>query len=792
MPTARPATPKTVRRPSIRERIDRLSPRARRFLRIGLWSVAGITAFVLLMSGYFWVKYGRLIEQGMAGEQHPVPRIFGRPFDLHAGLGLSPSQLVQRLNDLGYTERPKAEHPGEFARASTGSVTLIPRQAGDTAPSVRVDFTRGPASTIAKIVDPKNKPVAHVGLEAPMLAALAQGQKRRNVPLASIPKPVVDAVIAIEDRRFYDHPGIDVIRSVGAILTNLRGDKPYLVGGSTLTQQIVKNMFLTPEKTLRRKVQEQFMALVLESRYTKDQILELYLNSVTLGQRGPFEIHGVAEAARIFFGKDLRNVTVAEAATMAGLIQSPSRLSPFRNPERARERRNVVLNEMADAGFITRESATKAAAEPLTISARALENEAPYFVDYVSQLVDDQYSGMLKKDAAVDVYTTLDLQLQRFAQEAVGDGIAQVDKQLAAKKRPGEAQAALVAIDPQTGEILAMVGGRAYNQSQYNRAVLAKRQPGSAFKPFVYLAAFEKMAAEGRSDFTPATIEVDEPTVFKDGDNDYAPTNYQNEYDGPVTLRRALAHSRNIVAIKVAQATGYDRVADLWKKADPDSAARPYPAIALGVFEATPLEMVNAYTVFTNGGTERPLVAISSLTENGKAQKLRVDPTRPVARADTTYLVTNMMRSVLNEGTGAGARSAGFTRDAAGKSGTTNDLRDAWFIGFTPQLLTVVWVGFDDNKPIGLSGSQAALPIWTAFMKRALAAQPEATFQVPPGVVFVEIDKDTGKLAMPNCPRTMSESFLADAVPHEYCDVHGGHVGAALARFGAWFKRIIR
>jgi penicillin-binding protein 1B len=286
------------------------------------------------------------------------------------------------------------------------------------------------------------------------------------VPLASIPKPVVDAVIAIEDRRFYDHPGIDVIRSVGAIFTNLKGDKPYLVGGSTLTQQIVKNMFLTPEKTLRRKVQEQFMAVVLESRYTKDQILELYLNSVTLGQRGPFEIHGVAEAARIFFGKDLRNVTLAEAATMAGVIQSPSRLSPFRNPDRARERRNVVLDQMADAGFITKEAATKATAEPFTISARALENEAPYFVDYVSDLVDDQYSGMLKKDAAVDVYTTLDLQLQRFAQEAVGDGIAQVDKQLAAKKKPGQAQAALVAIDPRTGEILAMVGGRAYNQSQ--------------------------------------------------------------------------------------------------------------------------------------------------------------------------------------------------------------------------------------------------------------------------------------------------------------------------------------
>jgi penicillin-binding protein 1B len=344
---------------------------------------------------------------------------------------------------------------------------------------------------------------------------------------------MVDAVLSIEDKRFYDHPGVDPIRAVGAVLTNLKGDKPYLVGGSTLTQQIVKNTFLTPEKTLRRKVQEQFHVGRARNALHERPDPRAVLNDVVLGQRGPFEIHGVGEAARIFFGKDVRNITLSEAATIAGLIQSPSRLSPFRNPERAQERRNVVLQEMAENGAITSAQATAAAGEPLKIMTRALENEAPYFVDYVSHLVDEKYAGVLKMDTPVDVYTTLDLHLQRIAQEAVATGVAQLDKQLA--RRKVQPQVALVAVDPRTGEILALIGGRSYSQSQYNRAVTIQRQPGSVFKPFVYLAAFEKMAEEHRSTSRPRRSFIDEPTVFKDGENDYSPGNYQSEYDGPIT-----------------------------------------------------------------------------------------------------------------------------------------------------------------------------------------------------------------------------------------------------------------
>jgi penicillin-binding protein 1B len=615
---------------------------------------AGVVLAILVVTvGVMWVRYARLIDAKLAGDQQAVPRIFGRPFEVQAGQGLSPSQLAQRLNDVGYALRGKPTEPGDFSVSAT-TVVVLPRQSGTSEPDgpVRIEFTRGATPTVSKLTV-QNKPVPRLTLEAPLLAALAPGQRRRYVPLSQIPRHMIDAVLVIEDRRFYDHPGVDPIRAVGALITNIKGDVPYLVGGSTLTQQIVKNTFLNPDKTLTRKLQEQFMALVLDTRFTKDQILELYLNDVVLGQRGPFAIHGVAEASRIFFGKDVRNLTLAEAATIAGIIQTPSRLSPFRNPTRARDRRNLVLSEMAEAERITPADAERAAKEPLTVSARALENEAPYFVDYVSQLVEERHKGLLQANAAVDVYTTLDLHLQRLAQESVAEGMALVDKQLPARRR-GQAQVALVAVNPKDGEILALVGGKSYNQSQYNRAAAAKRQPGSAFKPFVYLAAFEAMAEDSRLDLTPATVVIDEPTTFRDGDKDYSPANYENEYDGPMTLRRALALSRNVIAIKVAEQVGYDRVANLWRRVGLGSPAQPYPSIALGVFEASPLDMAAAYTIFVNGGAVQPLSAIVRIVDHTQARRVPAVNSRRVARPETTFLVENMMRSVIDEGTGAG------------------------------------------------------------------------------------------------------------------------------------------
>jgi penicillin-binding protein 1B len=726
--------------------------------------------------GYYYVVFSRMIDARIHGEMQRVdPRVFARPFEVRKGQSVSPRQLVDRLNELGYANRPQSGQPGEFT-VGRDAIVLVPRDGDRKGQTVRIVFGMRSAKTKEttaidhlEVVGQKARP-EQLTLDPPLITALvtAAREKRRDVPLQNIPQQMVQAVLAIEDRRFYDHVGVDPIGIASAVWDYATGRKAYLRGGSTLTQQLIKNTFLTQERSPIRKLQDQFMALILERRLTKDQILELYLNDVWLGQRGSFAVHGVAEASRLFFAKHISNVSLSEAALIAGVIQSPPRHSPFVHPDKAKERRNVVLHAMADAGYISVDAANRACDEPIQIVQRALEAEAPYFVDYVSQELQEKYSAIAN---TVDVYTTLDLHLQRLAQDAVRDGLVRVDELLAKRKRQ-KAQAALIAVDPRTGEVLAMVGGRSYNQSQFNRAMNARRQPGSVFKPFVYLAAFEHAFKEGRTDMTPATIVVDEPTTFMFNDEPWEPRNYENEYDGPVTLRRALAHSRNVATIKVAETTGYGEVASLWRQVGAGASPRAYAAISLGVFEATPFEIATAYTLFPNGGTIRPLKSISRLVSSGQEVQIRTVATKTVARKDTTFLVTNMMRSVLNEGTAASARSQGFTPDAAGKTGTTNDLRDAWFVGFTPELITVVWVGLDDNQPLGLSGATAALPIWTAFMTHALAGLESPSFQTPEGITFVDIDRDTGQLAGPACPRVFSESFIDGTQPTELCRLH--------------------
>jgi penicillin-binding protein 1B len=402
---------------------------------------------------------------------------------------------------------------------------------------------------------------------------------------------------------------------------------------------------------------------------------------------------------------------------------------------------------------------------------RALESQAPYFVDLVGQTLAEQHPDLAGVATSLDVYTTLDTHLQRVAQDVLREGITRVDEVLARRKRQRQAQAAIIAVDPRSGDVLALVGGRSYNQSQYNRAVAAKRQPGSIFKPFVYLAAFERGAAEGRSDITPATLVMDEPTMF-DYDEGWQPSNYENEYDGEITLRRALAMSRNIATIHAAELAGFDKVARLWKAVGVGAQPHAYPAITLGVFEASPFDIATAFTLFANGGELRPLRVLTRIVSGGAEQRVSVPEPKRVARPETTFLVLNMMRSVINEGTAAAVRASGFAFDAAGKTGTTNDLRDAWFVGFTPELLTVVWVGVDDNQPLGLSGAQAALPIWTKFMTQALAGRSNQPFDEPEGLTWAEIDKDTGKLATPTCPRVFREAFLTGTEPLEVCELH--------------------
>jgi penicillin-binding protein 1B len=748
------------------------------------------------VAGYYYGRLSLVVQARLAGERvRVIPRVYGRPLALRVGQTLSDVDVTQRLNDLGYAQRERATGPGEFSQ-TPGVVAFVPRSGDFAGQILRAEWAAPPAAeakpaarrpprpTRIERLFAGERPVREVSIDPPLLSALVttSRERRRRVPLSAIPGHVQQAVLAIEDRRFYAHPGIDPIRIVGALMTNLRGTRSYLVGASTITQQLARNFFLTDEmaleaqsgqRSIRRKLLEQFMAVVLEVQASKEEILELYLNEVYLGHRGSFALHGVAEAARIFYAKDLSNLSLGEGALIAGVIQSPGNHSPFADIDRAKDRRDVVLRAMADAGYITADAADRAVHDPVQVAARALDFEAPYFVDFVGQRLDHDHPGLAQRAGRLEVYTTLDLNLQRAAQEAVRTGLATVDETLAKRRRRVRPQAALVAIDPRTGEVLALVGGRSYNQSQFNRATSARRQPGSVFKPFVYLAAFDQAAKDQRTDITPAMLLLDEPTTWPLPEGDWSPGNYDDEYDGMITLRRALALSRNIATIKLAEQTGFDKVAALWKRTGiGKTPLRGYPSIALGVFEMTPLEVAEAFTVFATLGSQMPLTAVTRIVSGAT----RIEPARPAARPvaepATTYLVTNMMRSVLSEGTAAAARGAGFALDAAGKTGTTNDLRDAWFVGFTPELLAVVWVGLDDNQVLGLSGSQSALPIWTAFMQRATAGRANVPFPVPTGVTHLEIDRDTGKLALPTCPRTTTEAFLVGTEPSTWCELH--------------------
>lgn len=761
----------------------------RRVIRGLAWSAAAIVLVSLGAFLFFFFAYAGLIEERLHGERERVlPRVYARPVELRRGQRLSPADLVARLNDLGYAQRTRPAAPGEFAVVDD-EIVLVPKGGELSGRTVRVAFAApagaDPGGGIRAIAVERSRP-AVVRLEPPLLTALVTSgarEKRRRVPLASIPERLRQAVLAIEDQSFYAHPGINPFRlAVAAAAAVFGTSRPS--GASTITQQLARMFFLTEEfnAELRsgergrswgsywRKAREIVMSLVLERRASKDEILEMYLNDVYLGQRGSFAIHGVAEAARIFFGKDVANVSLSEAATIAGTIRNPG--LPFTNPRRAVERRNVVLRAMAGEGYITTDQAERASREPLEIVARAVDNAAPYFVDLVTERVAEALPGVTAQSGAVNIYTTLDLNMQRAALEAVRLGLVRVDELLARRRRADERpQAALIAVDPQSGDILAMVGGRSYNTSQLNRATDARRQPGSVFKPFVFLAAFEYAAEQGRTDLTPASLTLDEPASFSFGDEVWEPKNY-DDYDGEITWRRALAMSRNLGTIRVGEQIGFDTVAAVWRKVGVGTPPRGYPSITLGVFELTPLEVAQAYTLFPNRGLVRPLRAIDRVEAGGRTLRPERPRPVPVARPETTFLVTNMLRSVINEGTGAGARAAGFALDAAGKTGTTNDLRDAWFVGFTPELLAVVWVGFDDNQPLGLTGTQAALPIWTEFMKAALAGRPNRAFEPPDGITFVEIDRDTGKLALPTCPRTITESFMAGTEPGEYCELH--------------------
>ncbi len=602
-------------------------------------------------------------------------------------------------------------------------------------------------------------------------------EKRASASLDDIPKYLVDATLTMEDRGFYRHWGVNIFSITRAFFQNVRAGR-VVRGASTITQQLAKNLFLTPERSLLRKLKEALLAIEIERRYSKDEILTMYLNQIYYGCGA----YGVEAASKTYFGKSVSELGLPECALLVGLARHP--LSPIQHPDAAASRRAVVLNAMVRTGAISREEGEQAKSAPLELSTtKSRKNEAPYFVETVRRTVEAQFGSDMLYREGVTIHTTLDLDLQRAANTAVEQVLSRLERLYDFKAKrdtvplpPDSArpvrteyiQGALVALDPRTGEIKAMVGGRDFSDSEFNRATQARRQPGSSFKPFVFTAAID-------NGFTPADMVIDAPIVVQIGDSLYSPSNYDDTFMGPVSLRRGLALSRNLVAIRLIRAIGVRTAVEYARRMGIESSLEDVLSLALGSCGVSLMELTSAMGVLANGGVRvEPLLIEKILDRDGKLVYETTRFEQQVLSPQTAYVVTRMMQSVLNEGTAIAARSMGFHYPAAGKTGTTDDYTDAWFIGFTPDVICGVWVGFDQLKRIArkATGAAFALPIWVRFMNEALKDYPPGEFDAPSGIVNEKICQKTGLLATPFCPAVRTEVFIEGTEPKETCHLH--------------------
>ncbi|MGH9491881.1 MAG: transglycosylase domain-containing protein [Terriglobales bacterium] len=769
-------------------------------MKLALGAAGAVFLSLLASYTYYYLQYAKIVETRMRGQIfNNASKIYARPRVLRVGESARLHQIVNQLRIAGYSEEGEKGESRLGAYRVQGDVLVVQPgpESYHASQGARIRVSDGTVQSIS--AGENMQSLGSYELEPQLVTALfdsEQRSKRRLISYDDIPKVLVDAVLAIEDRRFFQHSGVNFFRLAEAAWVDFR-EGSHRQGGSTLTMQISRGFFLTPEKTIRRKLIEMLIAIQLEERFSKKQIFELYANQVYMGQRGSFTITGFGEASRAYFNKDVQSLALPEAALLAALIQRPNYLSPYKNPERALERRNLVLEGMFEMGSITREEADRTKAAPLKLAPLNVEaSDAPYFVDLVKDNLLGRYSERDLNENAYRIYTTVDFDLQRAAAEAVAEGMKGVDAQVKAmrtrrvkvgsrtetKVRAGpQAQVALVALNPHTGEVLALVGGRNYGGSQLNHA-LAKRPTGSAFKPFVYAAAINTALTGAQPVVTPATLLDDSPTTFSFGDQIYEPRNYKEEYHGPVTARYALALSLNNATVKLAEMVGYDKVAELARSAGIRS-AQATPAVALGAYDATPLDVAGAYTVFANSGVRVSPLMVSSVRDakGGVIEDFHAER-RQVLDARVAYVMTDMLEGVLNFGTAAGVRGRGFSAPAAGKTGTSHD---AWFAGYTSNLLCIVWVGYDDYSDLRLSGANTAAPIWAEFMKRAIALPQYSQvqgFPAPSGVVGVKLDKATNLLSTASCPDAYYATFIAGTEPKETCEHSSSDLRALLSR----------
>jgi penicillin-binding protein 1B len=788
-----------------------------------------VCTFTLLILGitfsYYSNKYKQVVDERM---QKPLfnqtPRIYAAPREVRVGQKLTAPSIAQQLRSAGYTDGGSSASPMGTYELRGESIAVHPgAQSYHSQEGATISFDSGMVTSIS---GDANQQLSAYELEPQLITSLSEGAnraKRRIVTYGELPPALVQAVTSIEDRRFFSHGGVDYYSLLGWTYHDLIGDRRYRGGASTLTMQLARGIFLSPARHIKRKLIEVAITFQLEHRYTKQRIFEMYANEIPLGQQGSFGIYGFGEAAQAYFGKDVRQLDLAECALLAGMIQQPSALNPYHHQgKRAIARRNVVLGAMVETHDITEAQAEAARQEPLRLAPGTIDGGlAPYFIDIVHDQIVRSYGEQQYSSQGLRVYSSLDPDLQEVANESVAEGMKTVDdlveKRRARAKHPetiATPQVALVALNPHTGEVLALVGGRNYGISQLDHAI-AHRPTGSIFKPFVYAAAFNtslagtqlstppavvETAANGNPDsgvvgdpqngatppngtpvptdpglrhglFTEVTLLNNDPTTFEGG---YAPRNYGHHGLGEVTARYALQYSLNNATVELAQMVGYDNVAALARDAGIRS-AQGTPAVALGAYDATPVDMAGAYTTFANNGTRIiPWEIASVRATNGDPISDHQPDTKPILDPRVAYLTTNMLQNVLNAGTAAGARSRGFMAPAAGKTGTSHD---AWFAGYTTNLICIIWVGNDDYSDIKLEGAHAAAPIWAEFMKRAVELPQYSDtrdFPIPQGVNLVKLDKNTNLLADPTCPEDYYAAFLDGTAPNNTCSHPNG------------------
>ncbi len=739
-------------------------------------------------------QYAGLVDERLA--QGPLfastAQIYAAPQEVRPGQHLSAETIAAILRRAGYGDDGQSNPMGHYALSGEEISVKPGPQSYLAADGATISAPDGVVQTITA---DNGAALSAYKLEPQLITALSEDKnrtKRRMVTYDQIPARMVQAVLAIEDRRFFEHSGVNYVRTfkcaVQDVLSHHMG-----CGGSTLTQQLARGFFLTPEKTYKRKIAEIMITYQLEDRFSKQQIFEMYANQINLGQRGSFAVNGFGEAAQAYFGKNLKQLNLADCALLAGMIQRPNYFSPYRHPERAAQRRNLVLDSMVETGAITAAQADAAKAEPIKLAPADVDaSEAPFFVDLVHDQIVQRIGDYDSGHSSLRIYTSLDPELQKAAADAVESGMRHVDDLVRAQHRQGGPpaampQVALVALNPHTGQVLALVGGRNYAASQLNHAT-SKRPTGSTFKPLVYADAFAaSLNGGGLSDgsaFTPLTQLNDDPQDFGTGGRSYIPGNFvHGEFPGMVTAANALAHSLNIATIALAQRVGYESVAALGRAVGITS-ARATPSVAIGAYDATPLDLAGAYTVFANGGVHlAPWLLSSVRSTNGDVVADYTPEAKQVLDPRAAYLTQALMQGVINYGTGASVRKLGFTAPAAGKTGTEHD---AWFAAYSSNLLCVVWIGNDDYTDLKLQGADAAAPIWAAFMNRAIRlpqySDMKGFLPPPDGVQLVPIDRVSNLPADGSCPsNTFEGAFLTGTVPQSTCS----HMGVDAQTLGS-------